>query len=358
MPDKAEDSAEPSQGRVTLQTIADRLGVSRTTVSNAYNRPDQLNPELRERVLQTARRLGYAGPDPAARRLRSGGREAIGLLFTEHLSYAFTDPAAVTFIQGLTTATESAGLSLLLLPSAPHAEPQAVREAVVDSFCVYSVYDGDPGVQAAIERRLPVVIVDEPRRPDAAFVGIDDRGGARLAGEHLVELGHRRIAMICDTLSEGHHMGPVDSAREAEATYFVERERLAGYREALEGAGLDWGAVPKFEAGGSHRARGAEAAETLLASRPRPTALIVLSDQLALGALQAASRLGIDVPGELSIIGYDDIPAAADAGLTTVRQPLLEKGAAAARLLREGAQPGEEILLPIELVARGTTGPA
>ena len=86
--------------KVTLQTIAEQLGVSRTTVSNAYNRPDQLAPELRERVLATAAELGYSGPDPAARRLRSGGREAIGLLFTESLGYAFNDPGAVRFLQG------------------------------------------------------------------------------------------------------------------------------------------------------------------------------------------------------------------------------------------------------------------
>jgi DNA-binding LacI/PurR family transcriptional regulator len=101
--------------RVTLQTIADALGVSRTTVSNAYNRPDQLATELRERILATARELGYSGPDPAARRLRSGRRDVVGLLFTEQLSYAFTDPAAVMLLQGIARATEAAGLALLLI---------------------------------------------------------------------------------------------------------------------------------------------------------------------------------------------------------------------------------------------------
>jgi DNA-binding LacI/PurR family transcriptional regulator len=102
--------------KVTLQTIAEQLGVSRTTVSNAYNRPDQLAPELRERVLATAATLGYAGPDPAARRLRSGGREAIGLLFGESLTYTFSDPGAVSFLQGFAHATEEAGLPVLVLP--------------------------------------------------------------------------------------------------------------------------------------------------------------------------------------------------------------------------------------------------
>ena len=99
--------------RVTLKTIADAVGVSRTTVSNAYNRPDQLAPELRDRILNAARELGYAGPDPAARRLRSGRRDAVGLLLTEGLSGAFTDPAAIILLQGIARATEDAGLAML-----------------------------------------------------------------------------------------------------------------------------------------------------------------------------------------------------------------------------------------------------
>ena len=114
---------------MTLQTIADALGVSRTTVSNAYNRPDQLAPELRAKVLETARGLGYAGPDPAARRLRSGLRGAIGLMFSERLSYAFTDPGAVGFLQGLTEATEAKGYELLLLPGMRGEQREVGRRA-------------------------------------------------------------------------------------------------------------------------------------------------------------------------------------------------------------------------------------
>ena len=112
---------------MTLQTIADRLGVSRTTVSNAYNRPDQLAPELRERVLAVASELGYTGPDAAARRLRSGGREAIGLLSTGWLSYAFTDPAAVLFMEGFARAIEEAGLGPADAPRAPATARRACR---------------------------------------------------------------------------------------------------------------------------------------------------------------------------------------------------------------------------------------
>ena len=149
--------------RVTLQTIADALDVSRTTVSNAYNRPDQLAPELRERILAAAKELGYSGPDPAARRLRSGRRDVVGLLLTEDLSYAFTDPAAVTLLQGIARATARAGLSLLLVPEHGTGVRNAVLDAAVDAFCIYSMPAGHPNVLAALERRLPMVVVDEPR---------------------------------------------------------------------------------------------------------------------------------------------------------------------------------------------------
>ena len=103
--------------RVTLQTLADRLGVSRTTASNAFNRPDQLNPALRAKVLALAAELGYGGPDPAGRALRSGRAGAIGVLLTEQLSYAFADPAAVATLRGLALEAEQLGVSLSLLPA-------------------------------------------------------------------------------------------------------------------------------------------------------------------------------------------------------------------------------------------------
>src|ERR671912_1118912 len=127
--------------RTTLKEVAAEVGVSPATVSNAYNRPDQLSPELRERVLETARRLGYPGPDPVARSLRTRQAGAIGLIFTETLSYAFRDPAAVAFLEGLGLACESAGSGLLLVPAAPGdgTDARIVHRAAVDGFVVYSM---------------------------------------------------------------------------------------------------------------------------------------------------------------------------------------------------------------------------
>ena len=191
--------------RPTLQTVADRVGVSRSTVSNAYSRPDQLSPALRDRIFEAARELGYSGPDAAARSLRSGKAGAIGLLFTAALSYAFTDPYAVQFLRGLAETAERHGTNLLLVPIPGDDEEAAVRtvrNAVVDGFCVYCVPAGHGALRAIRSRGLPLVSAEQPADadPTAMFVGIDERAAARAAAGHLARLGHRRVAIVSDFL--------------------------------------------------------------------------------------------------------------------------------------------------------------
>jgi len=339
---------------VTLQTIADALGVSRTTISNAYNRPDQLAPELREKVLETAKRLGYAGPDPAARRLRSGLRGAVGLMFSERLSYAFTDPAAIGLLQGLTEATEEKGYELLLLPGmrGERREVVSVRDAVVGAFCLYCMPDGHPAVQAAFDRRLPVVIVDEPRLPGGFFVGIDDREGARQLAAYVAALGHERVAIVADRMVDDHGEGLAGPERIARADCKVSRERIDGYLAGLDGVAP----VPIYEALANFPECGERAASVLLELSPRPTAILCSTDVLALGVIDALRARGLDVPGDVSVTGFDDVPAAAPAGLTTIRQPLVDKGREAGRLLTEHGTE-REVILPTELVTRSSTGP-
>jgi DNA-binding LacI/PurR family transcriptional regulator len=350
--------------RATLKEVASELGVSPATVSNAYNRPDQLSPVLRERVFEAARRLGYPGPDPMARGLRRRRAGAVGVLYEDRLSYAFADPAAVLFLQGVSVATEEAGLGLLLLSGAPGEErnPEAISGAVVDGFVVYSMSDKDPLVDAALERRLPVVLVDQPSIGKLPFVGIDDEGAARAAAEHLVDLGHRRFGVVSFALAPEPSGGLAGANRQEAATYSLTRSRLRGYAMAIEAAGLSWVDVPVYEHFGNVPEEGRKAAESLLAQEPRPTAILALSDQLALGALDVARRLDLSVPEDVSVVGFDDVPDAARATppLTTVHQPHVEKGLLAGRLLiaqlRDEELPSPE-LLPTRLVVRGSTAP-
>jgi DNA-binding LacI/PurR family transcriptional regulator len=346
-----------SRNRVTLQTIADRLGVSRTTVSNAYNRPDQLAPELREKVPATAAELGYTGPDAAARRLRSGSREAVGLLSTGWLSYAFTDPAAVLFMQGFAGALEREGLGLLMLPGRGYGSvrvPDAIRDAVVAGFCLHSLPAGSEDLDAVVARGLPIVLVDEPRTGAHTFIGIDDEQGARLAAEHLLELGHRRIGAVCFRTTDDDYDGPITAEREAGATYPVSRARLRGWREPLEAAGIPPEDHPRIECAWNSLDAGAAAVRRLLTERPQLTAILFSSDQLALGGRRAARDIG---RADVSIVGYDDIPEAAHLWppLTTIRQDFAELGRRCLTALLGGDD--ESVSIVPELVVRGTTAP-
>lgn len=360
----ANSSKSQKAGHPTLQTIADRLQISRTTVSNAYSRPDQLNSALRQRIFEVAREIGYAGPDPAARTLRRGRSNTIGVLFTEALTFAFSDPAAVLLLRGLAEICETADRSVLLLPFPPGADfqPSAVQDAVVDAFLIYCKPEGDPILQAVLDRGLPTVIVDETRHVRAAFVGIDDRGGARAVAQHLLDLGHRKFAVVTDRLHPDNYAGPADLDRQDSATFGINRDRLRGYADALATRGLRWDDVTVQECFPISPEAGYRGAVALLDQAERPTAIIATSDQLALGVLHAAHERGIDVPESVSIVGFDDIDAAALArpGLTTVRQPLLEKGRAAGRFLLEPWPEGEppSVILPTELIVRGSTGPS
>jgi DNA-binding LacI/PurR family transcriptional regulator len=349
--------------RPTLTQVAAEAGVSPMTVSNAFNRPDQLSPSMRERVLETARRVGYSGPDPVARGLRSGRAGAIGVVYDTRLSYALRDPAAGAFLSGICERAEGDRLGLLIVPgTAPEdRDVNPVRGAIVDGFLIYSVATGDPLLAAVLDRGLPTVVVDQPRIRGTAFVGIDDRAAAAAAAGHALALGHRRLAALTFAQVPDGRSGIADAARQASATYPVTRARLAGYADAAAAVGVRWADVPVYECAGSSRDLGAAGAAALLECSPRPTALLATSDELALGALDAAHERGVRVPGELSVIGFDDTPAAAGARppLTTVHQDHAEKGRGACALLLDrirGAPQTKAQLLPHRLVARATTG--
>jgi DNA-binding LacI/PurR family transcriptional regulator len=168
------------------------------SASQAFGRPELVSEDVRKRVLEAAEALGYPGPDPVARRLRTGRAGAIGLIFAERLGYAFTDPAAPAFLRGVARAIEEAPTGLLLVPDSRYRDEAArtVREAAVDGFIIYSTPQNDPRIEAALARGLPIVTVDQPRGAETPFVGIDDRAAARSAAEHVRELGHERVGVL------------------------------------------------------------------------------------------------------------------------------------------------------------------
>jgi DNA-binding LacI/PurR family transcriptional regulator len=342
--------------RVRLRDVAERAGVSVGSASQAFGRPELVSEEVRERVLAAAEALGYPGPDPAARRLRTGRAGAVGLIFAERLGYQFTDPAAPAFLRGLAQGLQEAPTGLLLIPDSRRREEAArtVREAAVDGFIIYSTPQNDPRVEAALSRRLPVVTVDQPRGAATPFVGIDDRAAARSAAEHLRELGHERVGVLSFVTT-------LDPRRSLELDLSV--ERLEGYREGL-GDAWDPDLVRTVRPNAPEPAR--EATRDLLRDANPPTAILAMSDTPALAALEAAAEEGVPVPERLSVVGFDDSPVAVHSvpPLTTVAQPQEEKGRLAAQWLMEEVERGgrsrngsPRTILPTLLVVRESTAP-
>jgi DNA-binding LacI/PurR family transcriptional regulator len=329
----AQHAGQRSRRTATLASLAAELGVSRTTVSNAYNRPDQLSPQLRQRVLDTAKRLGYPGPDPVARSLRIRRAGAVGLLLTERLSYAFRDPGAVAFLEGLSFACEDARVGLLLVPAVEGAsgtDPAVVARAAVDGFVVYSMPEGNDFLQTVLDRPVPTVVVDEPAGVDGVdFVGVDDWAAMNALARHLVELGHRRVGVVSSAISPDASFGFASRDRQRAAGYHVVRNRLDGLRRSLEAVGVTWDDVPVMELPANDRTLAAQGAHKLLEAYPDRTAIVSITDIVALGVLDALAERGVSVPSQMSVTGFDDVPDAALAGLTTVRQPPGRRRAAA-----------------------------
>ena len=347
---------------MTLQTVADKVGVSRMTVSNAFSRPDQLSDELRKKILAAAEELGYWGPDPSGRALARGRTGAVGVMLTDSLQHAFTDQFATVLMAAIAGEVAPTGLALTLLTAVNPGEALAARDVALDGAMVFSCSDSLVSVDWLRRRRLPIVFIDQEPQPDDTCINIDEVGGARAAAEHLLDLGHTRIAIV--TAHHGEPMGPLSTEALQRATYTT-RTRTMGWIDALVEHGIEPILV---NAGRTNADAGAAAAELLLGAAERPTAILCFADVIAEGVLRTAQRLGIDVPGEMSIVGFDDAPFAATSAppLTTVRQDIAEKGRTAVELLTQlidAKAAGEElapthILLPTRLVVRESTGPA
>jgi len=360
------DRAAGKPGVIAVARVA---GVSPSTVSNVFNRPEIVSSDRRERVLRAASELGYGGADPSARNLRSGRTGAIGVVLRERLAYSFEDPAAVRFLQGVSEAADPEQLALVIVPAYPEqgtSHGPAVRHIAVDGLILYSLISEDPLVEAVRQRRVPTVAVDSPTPHDSAagagfdFVGIDEVAAGRTAMAHLLELGHRHIAVLGFRLSKTGGHGPANLALQATATASVPRGRLQGAARAAAAAGLSWADIPVEQCEVSDTAHGRAGTHALLDRAPRTTAILAFSDPLALGARHAATERGLRVPEDLSVIGFDD-SALATEGLTTIHQPLREKGQEATRRLlaaMTGAPLGPPLLLSTRLVHRRSTAQA
>jgi DNA-binding LacI/PurR family transcriptional regulator len=335
----------PGHGPARIADVAALAGVGVATVSRVMNGSAQVRPATRDRVLEAIRTLNYR-PSSVARNLSLQRTMVVAALLPW-----FTNPSAVQRVRGIVEGLSSSRYDLMVFDIESEARQRRAFELFdrgdrADGLLVVSTLPPEQEVERIRAARIPCILVDAVH-PALPSIAVDDVAGGELATRHLVELGHRRIALIGDPPPEFR--------------FEWSRDRTRGYERALHQAGIE--VRPEYVREGTRLLHVARAiAAELLTLPERPTAIFASSDTQALGTLEAARTLGIRVPQELSVIGFDDIEVASYVGLTTVRQPLAESGRRGAELLLRalGGRPVDlrTELLPLELVVRGTTGPA
>lgn len=342
---------------VRLADIAKAAGVSHGTASNVFSRPEIVREEVRERVKAAAEAMGYGGPDPKGRLLRAGKVNAIGVATAEPLSYFFDDPFARVMMASISQACDATGAGISLV-SAANNEQLAwnIQSALVDGFIVFCVEGGSRLVELARERKLPFVALDLASEDGAvAAIGIDNVAGAAMAARHLTDLGHRRFAVLALPFADGR-TGLVSPEQVRSATYAGTRDRLTGYLQELSRVGIDTSSVPVYETANDAASTKA-GLETIFGSAHPPTAILAMSDRMALVALEWLSARKLNVPNDVSIVGFDGVPetAVSEPPLTTVAQPIAELGRLAVKAILENDGTTNRQQLPVELIVRASS---
>jgi DNA-binding LacI/PurR family transcriptional regulator len=334
--------------RIKIKDIAEKAGVSKTTVSFAFNKPERL-PEARVRqIMQIAEEMGYT-PEPVARTLSTGITGTIGVLVPQPIPEIFSNPFMPEFLEGVGEICTEASLSLMIVPPLKGSMQRAIVNAAVDGFLTLGLEESKATMKVLPQRGVPYVTVDSDPIEGVPAVNVDDENGARAVMQHVLQAGHRQISILSIRSGKfGHYQEYAGTLR----------HRVDGYLAALKryGLGIDGRHVhliefPSTEDGGR------AGFEVAWKGRHHPSAIVAMSDIMAIGVIKAAQSAGIAVPRELSVVGYDDLPLASlvHPPLTTVAQPLVEKGRLAGELLLKyirGQLDATHHMLPTRLIVR------
>lgn len=327
----------------TIRDVAKRAGVGIGTVSRVINDSPSVREVTRQKVLQAIAELDFS-PSPIARRLSLRRTLTLAVIVP-----FFTRPSYVERLRGIEAAIADSEYDLILFNvETPEKRDRCFRDVPrrerVDGLIIISLSPSDEDVERFLAAKVPTVLLDAHHPQMNRALG-DDVAGGRMATQHLIDLGHRRIAYVSDPLENPFN-------------FVSSRNRYAGYRDALSAAGIPF--VPEYHRQDDHgRHQAHDMAKDLLTLPEPPTAIFAASDTQAMGVLEAAQELGVEVPNSLSVIGYDDVEMAEFLELTTMRQLLFESGQEAVELLLDvidspSAEPVCSVLLP-ELIVRGTT---
>ena len=343
-----------------MRQVAEAAGVSVMTASYVYSQPDRVAPATAVKVRAAAERLGYPGPHPGARSLRQGRAGSLGVVLGERLTYAFDDPQAARFLAGVADVCAAEGVGLTLVPvTGAASDVQRVAEAVVDGFIVWTTSDDDPVLDAVAASRLPAVVHAGPvvhARPsghtgssghtgpsgrELPVVGIDDRTAAVAVGR-LAFAGASRPVVLGFPVNRDRDRALRTGASDQTVTYSVTRHRWDGFLEAWIETGGEPASLRVAVCQANATGLGEAFAEELFRGDDPPDAIAAMSDELALGALRAAARVGLAVPDAVAVTGWDDSDAAAPAGLTTLWQSLRDQGKRCARIALSLPPAGQE----------------
>ena len=336
--------------RPTIADVAADAGVSKTSVSFAFNTPDRLRPETLARIRHSASSLGYR-PKVAPRTVGHRRHGTIAILAPPALGTMFANPYFGEFAAGALAASEAAGFAVQFISPLHGPIGPAMSGSSMAGVVAIGLRTDGPEIGDIGRSGLPVVLVDSEPATGIPSLTVDDEGGARSAADHLLDLEHRSFLILS--------LGPFPS--QAGNPWTVRARRMAGYSGALADRGivLDDGSVAYCHASVEG---GAEAFRSAWAMGQRPTAVIAMSDAMAIGAIQAARELGLRVPADLSVVGFDDIELArfTDPPLTTVRQSGRDKGRDAVHLLLSSPARREDraetrTQLSTQLITRGST---
>ena len=340
--------------KLTLKDVAERLSVSTATISNAFNRPDQLSAELRDKILSECEAMGYFGPNAAARSLRTGRTGIVGIVLSDRLSYSVSDPVASQFLKGMAEVFDAHEYNMLLLSSNPLEQDAQSRmqASMVDGFIVYG---HKPQQCANAPWLLPNknIITVDGFIAGCTSVNVENYKGARDITAHALRHSPEKIAILGLALIDSNRVCRIQKDELFDEAASISIQRLHGYFDALNenGYGVSpeniWN-IPE----NTHKAAYQAAREALMTLN-RPQLLLCMSDRIAIAAVQVALQMGLRVPEDLQVVGFDGIPESANLhpSITTVHQQSETKGKIAAELFL-GLREAKDVVLETEIVIR------
>lgn len=336
--------------KVTLKSLAQHLGVSVATVSNAFNRPDQLSADLRRHILEESEKLGFSGPNATARSLRTGRSDMIAILLSDTLEYSISDPVANQLIKGIAEELQAAGKDMLLLSGAKAVHSTA--EALPDGFIIYGSPKSPEQLERVIQSGKPLLCVD-CHLPGIGSVNIDNYQYAFDIASYAMAQQSGKIAVLGLRLIESDRVCRLQQHELYDEDAAISRRRLEGYLAAAKAQQRELSAEQIWHIPVNNHHYAEIAAREALTQHPRPTLLLCMSDRIALAAIGVARQLGVAIPQDLKIVGFDGIDEAERSfpALTTIAQHSDEKGRTAARMLLNG-DTAQTVLLPCELLQR------